>query len=40
VNDRLQFYLNTGRGFHSNDTRGVVIENGKHILPAAYGVDL
>ena len=40
MNDRLQFYLNTGRGFHSNDTRGVVIENGKHSLPAAYGVDL
>ncbi|MEJ0033659.1 MAG: TonB-dependent receptor [Bacteroidota bacterium] len=35
-----QFYLNTGKSFHSNDTRVVVSEGGKQILPAAYGSDL
>jgi outer membrane receptor protein involved in Fe transport len=39
-NARFQFYLNTGRGFHSNDTRVVVPQGGKDILPAAYGSDL
>ncbi|MDJ1471577.1 TonB-dependent receptor [Xanthocytophaga flava] len=39
-NSRFQFYLNTGKGFHSNDTRVVVPQNGKQILPAAYGSDL
>lgn len=38
-NDDLQFYLKTGKGFHSNDTRVVVAQNGKQILPAAYGFD-
>ncbi|MDZ4824588.1 MAG: TonB-dependent receptor plug domain-containing protein [Flavobacteriales bacterium] len=36
----LQLYLKNGRGFHSNDTRVVVPQNGKEILPAAYGSDL
>ena len=40
VNDALQFYLTTGRGFHSNDTRAVVVEHGVQILPAAHGADL
>lgn len=35
----LQLYLKTGKGFHSNDTRVVVAEDGKKILPAAYGFD-
>ncbi|GAB1451825.1 TonB-dependent receptor [Draconibacterium sp.] len=35
----LQFYLKGGKGFHSNDTRVVVAQNGKKILPAAYGFD-
>ena len=39
-NNHFQFYFNTGRGFHSNDTRVVVPQNGKEILPAAYGSDL
>jgi outer membrane receptor for monomeric catechols len=39
-NNTVQLYLNTGRGFHSNDTRVVVSQNGKDILPAAYGIDL
>ncbi len=40
LNDKTQFYLTTGRGFHSNDTRVVVPQNGLQILPAAYGADL
>ena len=36
----LQLYLKTGRGFHSNDTRVVVAEEGKKILPAANGLDV
>ncbi|XWW47172.1 TonB-dependent receptor [Fibrella sp. USSR17] len=35
-----QVYLNTGRGFHSNDVRVVVAQQGRDILPAAYGTDL
>jgi outer membrane receptor protein involved in Fe transport len=40
LNPKVQFYLNTGKGFHSNDTRVVVPRNGREILPAAYGSDL
>jgi len=36
----LQMYAKLGKGFHSNDTRVVVAQNGKDILPAAYGYDL
>ncbi len=36
----LQLYVNTGKGFHSNDTRVVVPQGGKDILPPAYGTDL
>jgi len=36
----IQLYVNTGKGFHSNDTRVAVQQNGKGILPAAYGSDL
>lgn len=39
IDDKLQFYLTTGKGFHSNDTRAVVVENGMKILPAAYAAD-
>ncbi len=38
-NNNLQFYLKGGMGFHSNDTRVVVAQNGEEILPAAYGAD-
>jgi outer membrane receptor protein involved in Fe transport len=38
-NDDLQLYVKTGKGFHSNDTRGVVAQNGNKILPAALGYD-
>ncbi|AEI51769.1 TonB-dependent receptor [Runella slithyformis] len=38
--NRFQLYLNTGRGFHSNDTRVVVPQGGRQVLPPAYGSDL
>ncbi|CAG5067985.1 hypothetical protein DYBT9623_00713 [Dyadobacter sp. CECT 9623] len=38
-NPRVQLYLNSGKGFHSNDTRVVVPQGGKQILPGAYGSD-
>ncbi len=40
VNRKLQLYVKGGKGFHSNDTRVVVANNGKEILPAAYGADI
>ena len=40
VNPGLQVYLNTGKGFHSNDARVVTAQNGRQILPGAYGSDL
>ncbi len=40
LNPRVQLYLNTGKGFHSNDARVVVPQGGKEILPGAYGSDL
>ncbi len=36
----IQYFLKSGIGFHSNDTRVVVARNAKDILPAAYGADL
>ncbi len=40
LNDKIQLYLYNGRGFHSNDTRVAVQQNGKKVLPPAYGTDL
>lgn len=40
VNPRLQLYIKGGKGFHSNDTRVVIANEGHKILPAAYGADL
>lgn len=37
---RTQVYLNTGKGFHSNDARVVAAQQGREILPGAYGSDL
>lgn len=39
-NTSTQFYLNLGKGFHSNDTRVSVIENGRKVVPPAYSTDL
>lgn len=40
VNDKVQLYVKTGKGFHSNDARVVIANEGYQILPAAYGADL
>ncbi len=40
INERSQLYWFNGRGFHSNDTRVAVQQNGKKVLPPAYGSDL
>jgi len=40
VNPKLQLYVKTGKGFHSNDARVVIANQGYQILPAAYGADL
>ncbi|MBU3024432.1 TonB-dependent receptor [Zobellia galactanivorans] len=36
----LQLFAKSGIGYHSNDTRVVTANNGKEILPLAYGADL
>ncbi|WP_026755370.1 TonB-dependent receptor domain-containing protein [Sediminibacter sp. Hel_I_10] len=38
--ENLQFFVKSGIGFHSNDTRVVVSNLGKDILPKAYGLDV
>ncbi|MCQ0110070.1 TonB-dependent receptor [Zhouia amylolytica] len=40
VNSNWQLFLKTGLGFHSNDARVVVANEGEDILPTAYGADL
>lgn len=40
LNSKTQLFAKSGIGFHSNDTRVVVAETDKPVLPAAYGVDL
>lgn len=39
-NNNLQFFVKSGMGFHSNDARVVVQNNGKQILPTAIGADV
>ncbi len=39
-NPTFQVYAKFGKGFHSNDTRVVVAQQGFEILPAAYSTDL
>ncbi len=36
----VQLYVKSGVGFHSNDARVVVPQNGAQILPRAFGVDV
>jgi len=38
-NENVQLYSYFGKGFHSNDTRVAVLENGKKVLPPALGTD-
>lgn len=40
ANDEIQFYLKTGKGFHSNSAITVISNNNFETLPAAYGADL
>lgn len=37
--DIVQLFLKGGKGFHSNDARVVVFNDGKRVLPSSYGVD-
>ncbi|MBK7306428.1 MAG: TonB-dependent receptor plug domain-containing protein [Chitinophagaceae bacterium] len=39
INKQVQLFVKAGKGFHSNDARVVVANDGKDILPAAYGTD-
>ncbi len=39
-NESLQFFLLSGKSFHSNDVRVVVTQNGQEVLPAAYGAEI
>ncbi|WP_299799598.1 TonB-dependent receptor plug domain-containing protein [uncultured Maribacter sp.] len=39
VNRNWQLFLKTGLGFHSNDARVVTANEGRDVLPKAYGVD-
>ncbi|MBC5838867.1 TonB-dependent receptor [Flavobacterium muglaense] len=39
-NNNLQFFVKSGFGFHSNDARVVVQNNGKQVLPRAIGADV
>jgi hypothetical protein len=39
-NPKFQLYIKAGKGFHSNDARVVIANQGYSILPAAYGADL
>jgi len=38
--DKVQYYLKTGKSFHSNDSRLSASGMAGNILPAAYGADL
>jgi outer membrane receptor for ferrienterochelin and colicin len=40
LSKKIQLYVKTGKGFHSNDTRVVLYNTAKKILPAVYGTDL
>ncbi len=40
ASSNVNLFLKSGIGFHSNDTRVVVAQSGKDILPKAYGIDV
>ncbi len=40
ANDRYQFFLNAGSGYHSNDARSSVQEADNHELPRSVGAEL
>lgn len=40
ANEYLRFFFKTGLGFHSNDVRDAVLQNGKQVLPGFFNTDL
>lgn len=40
LNRNMDIFLKSGIGFHSNDTRVVVAQQGEEVLPRAYGLDV
>ena len=40
ASEGLRLFVNAGTGFHSNDTRVILEQTGRDILPRAYGADL
>jgi len=40
ANDRLQFFFNTGSGYHSNDARSSVQDKHQHHLPIAVSAEI
>ncbi|HRI62314.1 MAG TPA: TonB-dependent receptor, partial [Saprospiraceae bacterium] len=40
LSKRVRLYINSGYGFHSNDARVVVPQDGQEILPKATGMDV
>ena len=40
LSKKVQLYVKTGKGFHSNDTRVITDNAAQQVLPAAYGADL
>lgn len=40
LNDKVQLYWYNGQGFHSNDTRVAVQQNGKEVVTPALGSDI
>jgi len=40
LNNQTHLYIKLGKGFHSNDTRSVILGHPANIVPSAYGSDL
>ena len=40
VNDKVQFFFNSGSGYHSNDARSSVQDKGQHRLPIAVSSEI
>ncbi len=38
--ENIELYWFNGKGFHSNDTRVAVLQNGREVLPPAWGTDI
>jgi outer membrane receptor protein involved in Fe transport len=40
ANDRTEFFIKAGKGFHSNDARVVTAQRGVQVLPSSIGSDI